>query len=255
MVPIVGQEGELIWGRNVVINALRSGRPLNKIFLGADSSRSIGEIRALANERRIPVEDAHRRRLDDLTGGAKHQGVAALVAPRSYVEVADILARAQALNEPPLILMLAHVEDPRNLGAAARSAAAAGAHGIIIPLRRAAPITGAAEKASAGALDEIPVARVVNLTRSLQELKNSGLWAVGADMQGEKLYFDVDLTGPLVLVVGGEDKGLGKLLAKECDQVVRIPMQPKVPSLNTSVAASLLLYEAVRQRIMMCRQP
>ncbi|MGI6129472.1 MAG: 23S rRNA (guanosine(2251)-2'-O)-methyltransferase RlmB [bacterium] len=244
----MGQD-ELIWGRNVVASALESGRALNKILLGSDSGRDIARIRALAKKRQIPVENTNRRRLDDLTGGVKHQGVVALASPHVYAEASDILARAKAQNEPPLILMLANVEDPRNLGAAARTAAAAGVHGIIIPTRRAAPVTAVAAKAAAGALDHVPVARVVNLARLLGELKSSGLWAVGADMEGDKLYFDVDLTGPLVVVVGGEDKGLGKLLARECDHIVRIPMQPKVPSLNTSVAASLLLYEVVRQRI------
>lgn len=244
----MGQD-ELIWGRNVVTNALKAGRALNRILIGAERGGAVAVIRDLAKEHRIPVEEVDRHRLDDLTGGAKHQGIVALTAPRTYVDIPDILARAKALGEPPLVLMLAHVEDPRNLGAAARTAAAAGAHGIIIPARRAAPITGVAEKAAAGALDQIQVARVVNLVRSLQELKRAGLWAVGADMAGEKLYFDSDLTGPLVLVVGGEDKGLGRLLARECDYTVRIPMQSEVTSLNTSVAASLLLYEVVRQRI------
>lgn len=248
MVTQVGQD-ELIWGRNVVVSALKAGRGLNRIFIGAQRGRDLAVIRKLAKERRIPVENANRQQLDQLTDNAKHQGVVAFTAPRSYVDIPEILARAKTAGEPPLVLMLAHVEDPRNLGATARTAAAAGAHGIIIPVRRAAPVTGVAEKAAAGALDKIPVARVVNLTRCLQDLKAAGLWAAGADMQGEQLYFEADLTGPLVLVVGGEDKGLGRLLASECDFRVRIPMDEKVASLNTSVAASLLLYEVVRQRM------
>ena len=247
MVTTVEQE-DLIWGRNVVTNALKSGRALNRALIGTERGGGMAAIRALAQERRILVENASRQRLDDLTGGAIHQGVVAFTAPRLYSDVADILARAEARGEPPLVVVLAHVEDPRNLGATARTAAAAGAHGIIIPMRRAAPITGVAEKAAAGALDHIPVARVVNLRRCLNDLKTAGLWAVGADMNGETLYFEADLTGPVVLVVGGEDKGLGRLLARECDFTVRIPLQSEVTSLNTSVAASLLLYEVVRQR-------
>ncbi|NMA55756.1 MAG: 23S rRNA (guanosine(2251)-2'-O)-methyltransferase RlmB [Firmicutes bacterium] len=243
----MGQD-KLIWGRNIVLDAIRANRTISKILIGVQGGRKIDEIRALAQRRRIPVENVERRQLDNLTSGLVHQGVVAFTVPRRYVHVDDILARAAARKEPPLILALAQVEDPRNLGAAARTAAAAGAHGLVIPLRRAAPITGAAEKAAAGALDHIPVARVTNLRRCLTDLKAAGLWVMGADMDGDSLYYETDLTDPVALVVGGEDKGLGRLIARECDFLVRIPMRPEITSLNTSVAASLLLYEAVRQR-------
>jgi 23S rRNA (guanosine2251-2'-O)-methyltransferase len=240
---------EAIWGRNVVLSALRSQRPINKILIASGGhGRELTLIRELARTQGIPVEEADRRRLDDLASGGRHQGVLALAAPRPYVEVADLLEKARRAGELPLILILAHVEDPRNLGAAARSAAAAGAHGLIIPARRAAQVTAAAEKAAAGALDFLPVARVGNLAHCLGELKAEGLWVVGADMDGEKVYYDADLTGPLAVVVGGEDKGLGPLLKRECDLTVRIPLVGPVPSLNTAVAASLLLYEILRQR-------
>jgi 23S rRNA (guanosine2251-2'-O)-methyltransferase len=242
-------EAELIWGRNVVIAALKGGRSLNKVLLAMGShGRTVAEIRALAREMGVPVEEIDRRRLDQLAQGANHQGVLALVAARQYVEVTDLLVQARAARQDPLLVLLAHVEDPRNLGAIARSAEAAGAHGLIIPARRAAGVTGTAEKAAAGALEHLPVARVGNLAQCLQRLKGEGLWAIGADMAGEQLYFDADLTGPVVLVVGGEDKGLGTLLKRECDLTVRIPMLGTVPSLNAAVAASLLLYEVVRQR-------
>lgn len=241
---------EAIWGRNVVLSALESQRPINKILIASGGhGRELALIRELARAQGIPVEETDRRRLDELAGGgSRHQGVLALTAPRPYVEVADLLEKARQAGEPPLILLLAHVEDPRNLGAAARSAAAAGAHGLIIPSRRAAQVTAAAEKTAAGALSFLPVARVRNLAHCLAELKAEGLWAVGADMDGETVYYEADLTGPIVVVVGGEDKGLGPLLKRECDLTVRIPLVGPVPSLNTAVAASLLLYEILRQR-------
>ncbi|HHV56550.1 MAG TPA: 23S rRNA (guanosine(2251)-2'-O)-methyltransferase RlmB [Firmicutes bacterium] len=249
-------QNETIWGRNVVLSALKAGRPLNKILLSTGGrGREVAAIREAARAQGVPVEEVDRRRLDQLAGGGHHQGVLALAAPRAYREVEDLLARARAAGEDPLLVLLAHVEDPRNLGAIARSAAAAGAHGLIIPGRRAAPITAAADKAAAGALDFLPVARVTNLARTLDELKAAGLWSVGADIDGEQVYFDADLSGPLVLVIGGEDKGLGVLLKRECDLTVRIPLLGPVPSLNAAVAASLLLYEVLRQRGVRSRAP
>ncbi|HHY91783.1 MAG TPA: 23S rRNA (guanosine(2251)-2'-O)-methyltransferase RlmB [Firmicutes bacterium] len=240
---------ETIWGRNVVLEALRAGRPFNKILLSPGGrGKEVAAIREEARLRGVPVEEVDRRRLDQLAEGGNHQGVLALAAARAYVEVEDLVARARAAGEAPLLVLLAHVEDPRNLGAAARSAAAAGAHGLIIPGRRAAQVTAAAEKAAAGALEYLPVARVNNLAQCLKELKVAGLWVVGADMEGEQVYFDADLSGPLVVVVGGEDKGLGTLIKRECDFTVRIPLIGPVPSLNVAVAASLLLYEVLRQR-------
>ena len=199
----------------------------------------------MAQRRRIPVENVERRQLDNLTSGLAPGG--RIYRPATLCAWMIFWPRPQR-ERTALILALAQVEDPRNLGAAARTAAAAGAHGLVIPLRRAAPITGAAEKAAAGALDHIPVARVTNLRRCLTDLKAAGLWVMGADMDGDSLYYETDLTDPVALVVGGEDKGLGRLIARECDFLVRIPMRPEITSLNTSVAASLLLYEAVRQR-------
>ena len=184
MVTTVEQE-DLIWGRNVVTNALKSGRALNRVLIGTERGGGMAAIRALAQERRILVENASRQRLDDLTGGAIHQGVVAFTAPRLYSDVADILARAEARGEPPLGVVLAHVEDPRNLGATARTAAAAGAHGIIIPMRRAArlPCSG---KSRCRCVDHIPVARVVNLRRCLNDLA-AGLWAVGPIWMGDTI--------------------------------------------------------------------
>ncbi|MBO8129346.1 MAG: 23S rRNA (guanosine(2251)-2'-O)-methyltransferase RlmB [Peptococcaceae bacterium] len=235
----------VIYGRNPVREALRGNRPLNKVVLAKGVTAGIRkEIMALAKDKNIPVQTVARNYLDRLTGGAAHQGVAALVARRFYVEIEDILAG----KETPLIVALHGVQDPRNLGAVIRTAEAAGVDGVVIPSRRAASLTETVAKASAGAVEYLPVARVTNMARTLRGLKEKGFWIVGAEADGSQLYWNIDLKGPLVLVVGGEDTGLGQTVRKECDVLVRIPMAGKVNSLNVSVAAGLLIYEALRQR-------
>ncbi|MGQ9497681.1 MAG: 23S rRNA (guanosine(2251)-2'-O)-methyltransferase RlmB [Desulfotomaculales bacterium] len=234
----------MICGRNPVREALRAGRPMHKIIVAGKGNGALREITSLARARGVPVQFADRAALDRLTGGVRHQGVAALAAPVGYADPDGLVAG----KEKPLLVALARVQDPRNLGAVVRTAEAAGADGVVIPARRAAGITPAAEKASAGALAYLPVARVTNLARFLEQMKEKGLWVVGADPEAEQVYWDADLRGPLVLVVGGEEAGLGRAVRAACDVLVRVPMTGKVGSLNASVAAALLIYEVVRQR-------
>jgi len=234
----------VICGRNPVREALRAGRPVHKIIVAGKGNGALREIAALARARGVPVLFADRAALDRLTGGVRHQGVAALAAPVGYVDPDGLVAG----KEKPLLVALAGVQDPRNLGAVVRTAEAAGADGVVIPARRAAGITPAAEKAAAGALAHLPVARVTNLARFLEQMKGKGLWVVGADPEAEQVYWDADLRGPLVLVVGGEEAGLGRVVRAACDLLVRVPMTGKVGSLNASVAAALLIYEVLRQR-------
>ncbi|HHV34294.1 MAG TPA: 23S rRNA (guanosine(2251)-2'-O)-methyltransferase RlmB [Syntrophomonadaceae bacterium] len=239
---------ETIWGRNPVMEALRAGRPCNKILIARGSRGGLGDLISRAQREGIPVQYVPRSVLNRLTQGANHQGVAASLSPKKYVPVDDILAQAAALGEDPLVVVLAGWEDPQNLGAIIRSAEAAGVHGLIIPRHRAAPLTGTVENVSAGALEHMPVSRVGNISQTLNRLKKEGFWVAGADMTGELLYYQADLTGPLALVIGGEDKGLGRL-TKTCDFLVRIPMKGKIASLNAATAGSILVFEVLRQRL------
>lgn len=239
---------EMIWGRNPVIEALRAGCPFNKLVVVKGSHGVVGEIVAQARRKGIPVQFVPRNALDRMVDGANHQGVAAYLSPKEYISVETILKRAAARQEDPFIVILAGWEDPQNIGGMIRSAEAAGVHGMVIPKHRAAPLTGAVAKASAGALVHMPVSRVTNLSRTIQGLKDAGLWVAGADASGEIPYYEADLTGPLALVIGGEEKGLGQL-AKVCDFLVRIPMVGQMESLNASVAGSILVFDVLRQRL------
>jgi 23S rRNA (guanosine2251-2'-O)-methyltransferase len=235
----------MIFGRNAVREALRAGRPLNKIILAHGTRPPVRrELSALARHQSVPVQEVDRARLDALAPGASHQGIIALAAEQAYVEVEELLAGGGIR----LIIVLNEIQDPHNLGAILRTAEAAGCAGAVIPARRAVGITPAVVKASAGAVSHLPVARVANIARALRYFKDHGWWVVGADPAGEKVYWEADLQGSLVLVIGGEDRGLGQVVRKECDYLVRLPMFGRVGSLNASVAAALLLYEAVRQR-------
>lgn len=240
---------QVIAGRQSVLELLKSGRPVHRLYVAAGRRQgSILPIIALAREAGVPVQEVPEARLTSLAQAANHQGVVATAAAHGYVEVEDLLEAAAQAGEVPLLLALDGVEDPGNLGAIIRTAGAAGAHGVIIPKRRAAGLTAAAAKAAAGALEHVRVAQVTNLTRTLIELKEQGLWVVGADAGAEDSLYMSDLTGPLVLVVGGEDRGLSRLVAETCDRTVRIPMRGPVSSLNASVAAALCLFEVRRQR-------
>lgn len=239
---------EITWGRNPVLEALNGPRSLNRVLIARGSHGRVKEIVDLARSRGIPVQIVERQVLDRLTGGAGHQGVVAYLSPKQYASLEEILKNASEREEPPLLLMLAGWEDPQNFGSILRSAEAAGVHGVIIPERRAVPLTGTVAKASAGAVEFVSVCRVRNLSQTLRELKDTGLWVAGADPTGSLQYFEADLTVPIVVVVGGEGKGLGHL-AKSCDYLVRLPMRGRVDSLNAAVAGSIILYEALRQRI------
>jgi len=242
---------EFIIGRNSVLEALKSGRAINKIMVAkGERQGSIREIIGLARENKLVVQEVEISKLDSMTKGQKHQGVLATVPPVAYAEMEDILAKATESEEAPFIVLLDELEDPHNLGAILRTADAAGVHGVLIPKRRSCPLSGTVAKTSAGAVEYVPVARIGNVSQTLEELKKAGMWVVGADMDGEKNYYEADLTGPIVVVVGSEGKGMGRLTKEHCDFVVRIPMLGKINSLNASVACSLLLYEIVKQREM-----
>lgn len=241
--------GEVIAGRNPVLEALRAGRRLRVVMVARGSrGGAVGEITRLARAAGVPVEEVAREELDRRAGGVAHQGVLAVGAPWRPASVAAILERARGRGQPPLLLAAAEVQDPRNLGALIRCAEAAGAHGVVIPRHRAAGVTPATVKASAGAVEHLPVAEVTNMARCLDELKDMGLWAFGADAAGAVPYHEADWTGPTVLVVGGEGRGLPRLVREKCDLLVRIPMWGRINSLNVAAAGAVLLFEAARQR-------
>lgn len=240
---------EFVAGRNSVLEALKSGRPVNKLLVAkGEHHGSLREIVGLARSLHLVVQEVEAAKLAELTGGMRHQGIVAMVAPVAYAEVEDILAKAQALGEPPFIVLLDELEDPHNLGAILRTADAAGVHGVLIPKRRSAPLSATVAKTSAGAVEYVPVARVGNVVQAIEGLKKAGLWVVGADMDGDKPYYQADLAGPLLVVIGGEGRGLSRLAKEACDFLVRIPMRGRITSLNASVACSLVLYEVFRQR-------
>ncbi|NLT94176.1 MAG: 23S rRNA (guanosine(2251)-2'-O)-methyltransferase RlmB [Clostridia bacterium] len=238
-----------IFGRNPVLELLKGEKSINKILIAAGAEKgSMLEIVKLAKKKRIPIQQVERSHLDKMFPGQKHQGVAALASPVEYVDWQDILTRAREKNEDPLVIILDEIEDPHNLGAILRTADAAGAHGVIIPKRRAVPLTEGVAKASAGAIEYVPVARVANIVQVMEQLKKEGCWIVGTSLNG-KLLYEQDLKGPLAIVIGSEGEGLAKLTEEKCDFLVKIPMLGKINSLNASVAAGVVLYEAVRQRI------
>lgn len=246
---------ELIAGRNAVMEALRSGRSLNKIYCQSGAAGgSLGSILALARELGVPVETVRQEKLNQMLPDFRHQGIAALAAPIPFSTVEEMLARAAERNEVPFLLLLDELQDPQNVGALIRSADAAGVHGVLLPKRRSCPLNAAVAKISAGAVNYMPVAQIGNIAQTIRKLKEQGFWVAGADMDGESLYFDAPLTGPLVLVVGAEGKGLGQLVKKNCDILVRMPMRGGVNSLNASVAGGILMYEIVRQRLLKARE-
>ncbi len=240
----------IIEGRNAVIEALRVGTNIDKIFLArGDTDKALGHIAATARERGVVVVEADRRKLDGMSRTHAHQGVIALAAVREYVEVEDILQIARDRGEAPLLVICDELSDPHNLGAVIRTAECAGAHGIIIPKRRSAGLTAVVAKTSAGAVSHMAVARVPNLVAQIKDLKKQGIWVFGAEMGGEVSLYEADLKGPAAIVIGSEGAGMGRLIAETCDVRVRIPMKGKLNSLNASAAAAILLYEAVRQRL------
>ncbi|MBO9131074.1 23S rRNA (guanosine(2251)-2'-O)-methyltransferase RlmB [Bacillus sp. 165] len=239
---------EYIIGRNPVMEAIRSGRDINKIWVAEGSAKGqIQTLLQLAKEKGVIVQFSPKKKLDQLAEG-NHQGVIAQVAAYQYAELDDLFSLAQKRNEEPFFLLLDEIEDPHNLGSIMRTADASGAHGIIIPKRRAVGLTATVAKASTGAIEYIPVVRVTNLARTIEELKERGVWIAGTDAKGKDDYRNLDGTMPIALVIGSEGKGISRLITEKCDFLVRLPMAGKVTSLNASVAASLLMYEVYRKR-------
>ena len=240
----------VIEGRNAVIEALRAGTAIDKIYLQkGETDKTLGHIASKARSAGAVVVEADRRKLDAMSRTHAHQGVIALSAVREYATVEDILQTAEARGEAPLLVVCDELSDPHNLGAVIRTAECAGAHGVIIPKRRSAGLTAVGAKTSAGAVAHVPVARVPNLPALLDDLKKRGIWVFGTAADGPTALYDADLKGPAAIVIGSEGSGMGRLVAERCDFLVSIPMRGKLNSLNASAAAAILLYEAVRQRL------
>lgn len=237
---------EFIAGRNPVAEALRSGRALNKVMV-QDGARGVTEIIAAAKEKGVAVEFVKSDKLDKLAQGVRHQGVVAYAAPVEFKTLEDALKKAAAKGEAPFLLLLDELQDPQNLGALIRTADAAGVHGILLPKRRSCPLNAVVAKISAGAVEYVPVIQIGNIVQQLKDLKKQGFWVAGADMDGEP-YTKANLIGPLVLVIGAEGKGLGRLVKENCDIIVSLPMKGGVNSLNAAAAGAVLMYEVVRQR-------
>lgn len=239
-----------IEGRNSVLELLESGKDINKIYvIRGEKHGSINKILGIAKERKIIVVEKDKRQMDEMAQEENYQGVIAIVPPFEYVEISDILDLAKEKNEDPFVLILDGIEDPHNLGSIIRTAETAGVHGIIIPKRRAASVNSTVNKTSAGAVEHMKIARVTNISDSIEELKKAGLWICGTDISAEKYYYNQDLTGPLGIVIGNEGKGISDKVKKNCDFNVKIPMRGKITSLNASVSTGIIVYEAVKQRI------
>ncbi len=243
------KEMDFLAGRNPIMEALRSGRPISKLFIsGGDYQGSIREIIALAKEKGIPVQTTETAKLEAMSLGVRNQGVVAMVSPVAYSSVDEMVALAASRNEKPCIVLLDQLKDPQNLGAVLRTVDAAGAHGVLIPQRRSCQLSAAVAKASAGAIEYVKVAQIGNVAQTLEELKKQGFWVVGAAPETGVSYHDVDFTGPIVVVIGDEGEGMARLTRERCDSLVQIPMRGKVQSLNASVASAIILYEVIRQR-------
>jgi 23S rRNA (guanosine2251-2'-O)-methyltransferase len=242
---------DLLWGKNPVIEAIKAGRPISRLYLQEGMKETYkAEILKYCRQRHIPYNFVDKKQLSFMSGNGPHQGIVAQTAPKAYVPWEEMLAAAESGHETPLLVILDAVEDPQNLGAVLRCADAMGAHGVVIPKNRAAPLTSGVAKAAAGAVEYMPVDRVTNLSQTMERMKTRGLWIGGADMQGGAPLGRQDLKGPLAIVFGGEDKGLSRLVKEQCDFLVSIPMRGRVNSLNVAAAASIVLYEAMRQRTM-----
>ncbi len=237
-------------GRNSVLELLESGKDVNKIFITkGEKHGSINKIIAMAKERKIVIVEKDKRQMEQIAQNQNYQGVIAIVPPFEYCEIEDILDKAKALKQDPFVLILDGIEDPHNLGSIIRTAETAGIHGIIIPKRRAASVNSTVNKVSAGAVQYMKIARVTNITEAIKKLKDAGLWICGTDINTNQYYYNQDLTGPLGIVIGNEGAGMSEKVKKNCDFLVKIPMQGKVTSLNASVSTGIIVYEAVKQRI------
>ena len=244
----MNENKDYIIGKNPVMEALRSERDINKILIAESSQRGqMQQLIQLAKEANVIVQFVPKKKIDQLSD-ENHQGVLAYIAAYQYAEIDDLFAAAEKKNEPPFFLLLDEIEDPHNLGSIMRTADAVGAHGIIIPKRRAVGLTATVAKASTGAIEHIPVVRVTNMARTIDELKERGIWIAGTDASGKQDYRQMDGTMPLGLVIGSEGKGMGRLIRDKCDFLINLPMAGKVTSLNASVAAAILMYEVYRRR-------
>ena len=241
---------EIIAGRNPVLEALKSGRPINKIILARNIERHtlVGQILHLARQQGIPVEYVARQALDRLSTTTTHQGVIAFAAVKEYIDLDELLVISKRKNEPSLYVILDGIEDPQNLGAIIRTAEAVGVHGVVIRERRAVGLTAVGAKAAAGALEYVSVARVSNISQAIETLKKNNVWVVGIDPAGKAEYDKIDYRLPVAIVIGGEGRGVSDLVKKRCDSLASIPMRGKITSLNAAVAAALVMYEAFRQR-------
>lgn len=239
-----------IEGRNAVLELLESDKDINKIYITKGELKgSINKIIAIANEKKVIIVQKDKKQMDMMAQSENYQGVIAVVPPYEYVEVEDILELAKERNEDPFILILDGIEDTHNLGAIIRTAETAGVHGIIIPKRRAAQVNSTVSKVASGALEYMKIARVNNITDTISKLKDKGVWICGTAIDADKFYYDQNLTGPLAIVIGNEGKGISDLVKRNCDFLVKIPMKGKVTSLNASVSTGIIVYEAVKQRI------
>jgi 23S rRNA (guanosine2251-2'-O)-methyltransferase len=240
---------EFIAGRNPVIEAIRSGAAIEKIVvLYGVRGNAIDRIKELARQNSVPVVEVNKQKFRELVNDTTTQGVVALVGTKEYVSVDTLLNSAKEKNQAPFLLVLDEIQDPQNLGAIIRTAECVGAHGVIIPKHHAATVNQTVSKTSAGASEQVLIAKVTNIATTLDELKEQGLWIVGADVAGDKLYYELDYKTPLAIVVGNEGEGMRRLVKEKCDFLVRIPLFGKIGSLNASVAAALVMYEVVRAR-------
>ena len=236
-------------GRNSVLELLESGKDINKIFITkGEKHGSINKIIAIAKQKKVIIVEKDKKQMSQMAQTPNYQGVIAIVPPFEYCEVEDILEYAKEKQEEPFVLILDSIEDPHNLGSIIRTAETAGVHGIIIPKRRAASVNSTVSKVSAGAVEYMKIARVNNITDAIEKLKGAGLWICGTDINTDTYYYNQDLKGPLGIVIGNEGKGIGSKVKNACDFLVKIPMKGKVTSLNASVSAGIIIYEAVKQR-------
>ena len=239
-----------IEGRNSVLELLESGKDINKIFITkGEKHGSINKIIAIAKEKRVIIVEKDKKQMDEMAQNQNYQGVIAIVPPFEYCEIEDIIENAKSKNEEPFVLILDGIEDPHNLGSIIRTAETAGIHGIIIPKRRAASINSTVNKVSAGAVEHMKVARVTNISETIEKLKEKGLWICGTDINTDIYYYNQDLKGPLGIVIGNEGKGISDKVKRNCDFLVKIPMKGKITSLNASVSTGIVVYEAVKQRM------
>ena len=241
---------DLVEGRNAVIEALKSDRTVEQILVAkGDSEGSINVIYALAKEKHIVIKEADRKKLDQMSDTGAHQGVIAIVTPYKYFEIDDILKYAESKGEKPFIIILDEIEDPHNLGSIIRSAEICGVHGVIIPKRRNVGITPIVYKSSAGAVEYMKIAKVTNINSTIDTLKKKGIWIYGADMEGKNYCYENNFVGAIALVIGSEGRGISKLTKEKCDGLVKIPMHGRITSLNASVAAGIIMYEVLKQKI------